>query len=213
MRTIPLIAAASSLLVASPSFAWIEYASQADHFSINFPGEPQVLETTYRSEYLLDLPARVYSYEDGPTRYSMTVVDFSGTEAKHAERLAKCREELGDGDSCNNPWDTELHGAVVHAAWTLMQKAAEVTLFSFTTSDMVAGRQLQLTNADGSRTFAAIHMHENLLYIMEGTVPKGSPAPGLFQQSLGFIDSNGDRIRYRGIYTNGYPAPPSFTYR
>ena len=69
-------------------------------------------------------------------------------------------------------------------------------------------------NPDGSRTFAAIHMHGTRLYILEGTVPKGAPAPGLFQQSLMFIDEEGKPIRYRYIYNTGYseqwkfPAPP-----
>jgi len=213
MGPIPVVAATLSLIVAEPALGWIEYASQTDHFSINFPGEPDVRDIEYRTEYLLTLPGRVYSHEDGPSRYAMTVVDFSGTEDKHEERLASCRAELGDGDSCNNPWDTELHGAIVHAAWNLMQRAAEVTHFSYYVSDLVEGHQLQLTNADGSRTFAAIHMHENRLYIMEGTVPAGAPEPGLFQQSLGFIDEQGDRIRYRSIYSNGFPPPASFTYQ
>jgi len=213
MRAIALIAGAICLLVTLQASAWIEYASQTDHFSINFPGEPGIRDIEYLTEYGLSLPARVYRYDDGSSRYSMTVVDFSDTERKHEERLANCRAELGDGDSCNNPWDTELHGAIVYASWGLMQRAAKVTHFTFSVSDMVAGHQLQLTNADGSRTFAAIHMHENRLYIMEGTVPAGAPEPGLFQQSLGFIDAQGDRVRYRSIYSNGYPPPPSFTYR
>jgi hypothetical protein len=213
MRPTPLIAAALSLVLTEPAFAWIEYASQADHFSVNFPAEPEVRDIEYVTEYSLTLPGRVYSYDDGPSRYSVTVIDFSGTEAKHAARLERCRAELGEGDSCLNPWDNELHGAITHVCWELMQRAAKVTHFSYYVADMVEGRLLQLTNADDSRTFAAIHMHENRLYIMEGTVPAGAPEPGLFQQSLGFIDENGDRIRYRSIYSNGFPPPPSFTYR
>lgn len=213
MRPTALIAATLSLAVAEPACAWIEYASQADHFSVNFPAEPEVRDIEYVTEYSLTLPGRVYSYEDGPSRYSMTVIDFSDTEAKHAEQLERCRAELGDGDSCLNPWETELHGAIVYASWNLMRRAENVTHFSYYVADFVEGRLLQLTNADRSRTFAAIHMHENRLYIMEGTVPAGAPEPGLFQQSLGFIDANGDRIRYRSIYSNGFPPPPSFTYR
>ena len=213
MRPTPLIVATLSLILAEPTFAWIEYASQTDHFSVNFPAEPEVRDIEYVTEYSLTLPGRVYSYDDGPSRYSVTVIDFADTEAKHAERLERCRAELGDGDSCNNPWATELHGAIVHAAWNLMRKATKVTHFSFYVADLVEGRLLQLTNTDGSRTFVAINMHENRLYIMEGTVPGGTPEPGLFQQSLGFIDENGDRIRYRSIYSNGFPPPPSFTYR
>jgi hypothetical protein len=73
---------------------------------------------------------------------------------------------------------------------------------------------VQLTNPDQSRTFAAIHMHENRLYILEGTVAKGFPQPALFQQSLGFLDKDGNGIRYQTVYSNAIhglreaPTPP-----
>jgi hypothetical protein len=55
-------------------------------------------------------------------------------------------------------------------------------------------------------------MHENRLYILEGTVPAGAPPPGLFQQSLGFLDEKGVRVRYEAVYANGYPPPPRVQY-
>jgi len=215
MRMIPLIAATLGLFISVPALAqgWIEYASQADFFSINFPGEPEVRDIDYRTEFSITVPGRVYSYRDGPNHYSVTVVDYADTEPIHAERLQDCQARLGDGDSCNNPWRTELRGAIVYATWELFERDAMVTHLSYYVSDLVEGHQIQLTNADGSRTFAAIHMHEDRLYILEGTVPRGAPAPGLFQQSLGFLDDEGNRIRYRSIYTNGFPPPPQFTYR
>jgi hypothetical protein len=80
---------------------------------------------------------------------------------------------------------------------------------------MVEGHLIQLTNnSDQSRTFAYVAMHENKLYILEGTVPKGYPEPGLFQQSLGWVDKDGNGIRYQSIYSNAYhgmgvyPPPP-----
>ena len=70
---------------------------------------------------------------------------------------------------------------------------------------MVEGNFVQLTNADQSRTFAWVTMHEKKLYILEGTVPAGSPEPGLFQQSWSFVDSTGNTIRYQQIiYSNAY---------
>ena len=63
-------------------------------------------------------------------------------------------------------------------------------------------------NKDQSRTSAAIYMHENRLYILEGTVPKGFPDPGFFQQSVGWLDENGNNIRYATNYHNGFPKPP-----
>jgi len=50
-------------------------------------------------------------------------------------------------------------------------------------------------------------MHDNRLYISEGTVPEGDPPPGLFQQSLGFVDKDGNTVRYADYYDNDYPPP------
>ena len=101
-----------------------------------------------------------------------------------------------------------MRGAIVYASWKFFQRDAKVTDYAVYNADRVEGHRLQLTNSDGSRTFAVIHMHENRLYIVEGTVPKGAPPPALFQQSLGFIDKEGKRIRYESTYANGYPPPP-----
>ena len=81
--------------------------------------------------------------------------------------------------------------------------------FHVNNTDLVAGHQLQMSNRDESRTFVAIYMHENRLYIMEGNAPKGAAEPGLFQQSLSFFDETGNRVRYQSIYYNGIlPKPP-----
>jgi hypothetical protein len=88
-----------------------------------------------------------------------------------------------------------------------LQRDAKVTHYANYNADLVEGHRLQLTNPDGSRTYAVIHMHEYHLYILEGTVAKGQPPPGLFQQSLGFLDKDGKRIRYETVYSHGYPTP------
>ena len=80
---------------------------------------------------------------------------------------------------------------------------------------VVEGIFMQLTNQDQSRTFGYITMHENRLYIFEGTVPKGAPEPGLFQGSVGFVDAKGGSIRYTDYYSNAIHGlrqqePPSF---
>jgi hypothetical protein len=40
------------------------------------------------------------------------------------------------------------------------------------------------------------------LYVLEATVPKGYPPPALFQQSMGYVDKDGNGIRYQTIYSN-----------
>ncbi len=210
MRRILLIAAALSLFISGPCFAqeWIEYASQRDFFTVNFPSDPKVQDITYTTEYGITLPARVYSSADGANRYSVTAVDYTGAEKIHAERNKQCKATDQYPDVCGDRSRNDLRGAIVWATFHFLQRDAKVTFYAYYNADLVEGHQLQLTNADGTRTFAAIHMHENRLYIVEGTVPKSAPQPALFQQSLGFIDKEGKRIRYTTTYSNAYPAPP-----
>ena len=81
--------------------------------------------------------------------------------------------------------------------------------------ELVSGRLLQMTNADKSRTYAAVHQHAGRLYIHQATVPSGMPEPILFMQSTAWADEKGLAIRYRTMYTEGYgewkfpsPLPP-----
>ncbi len=210
MRRMPVIAAIFSLFISCPSFAqgWIEFASQQDYFTINFPGEPDVRDITYDTEYFVTLPGRIYSREVGPNRYSVTVIDFTNSAHRHAERAAECRASGGDGDSCNDRTATELRSAIDFATWDLLNRDAKLTHFVYTQADRVEGNSLQLDNADGTRTYASVYMHEDRLYILDGTVPVNAVPPALFQQSMGFLDEEGKSIRYSSTYTNGFPAPP-----
>jgi hypothetical protein len=217
MRIISAVSAALVLLTAAPAAAqWSEFVSRDEGFRVNFPAPPSVSETTFTSEYGADLPARVFSVTRGGERYSMTVVDYRGIEKILTERSKRCppfADErctgLGAGATVGlGYWRTDIRGALVWASWQFMQRDARVTHYMWNFVDLVEGHQLQLTNnADKSRTFVSIYMHENRLYIMEGTVPAGNPEPGLFQQSLGFVDKDGNGIRYRDYYDNDYPPP------
>ena len=211
MRQIALASAVVILLASWPSFAqeWIEYVDRPDLFTVNFPVEPEVRDITYPTEYGVTLPGRVHSVEDGPYRYSVTVIQYANVQAIHAERLRGCQAYP---NLCNNPWNGELRGALDFAAWGFLQRDAKVTHYAYYNSDRIEGRRIQLTNADQSRTFAAIHMHENRLYVLEGTVPPGAAPPGLFQQSLGFVDAEGIRVRYESTYSNMHPPPPRMQY-
>jgi len=216
MRRILAMTAALILSTSILSFAqeWIQYSTRTDFFAVNFPGEPRVQDITYPTEYDMTLPGRVYSVENGPSRYSVTVVDYKDAERIHTQRSEQCQKKGGEGDACNNGWRGEVQGAIVFASWKFFQRNAKVTHYAWYVSDNVEGHRLQLLNPDGSRTFAAVHRHGTRLYILEATVPKGAPAPGLFQQSLQFLDEEGKLVRYRAYYTTGYseewkfPAPP-----
>src|SRR5438552_2833681 len=210
MRFIILRAVALTLLWAGIASAqeWIEYSSRQDFFTINFPAQPKVKDIPYVTEYSINLPAHVHSYENGRSRYSVTVVDYTNEEKLEDARIKDCQAAGGEGDLCNNHTRADIRGATIHATWQLIQKSAKVTHLSYSNADRVEGHEVYLTNADGSRTFAAIYGHEGRLYIIEGTVPAKSAPPALFYQSMGFLDKEGKRIRYGDTpYSFGFPAP------
>ena len=201
---------------ASSGQSFIQFTSPTDRFAVNFPGDPTVRDATYTSEQGISLPARIYSTDNARGRYSMTVVEYRDAEKLHTEKAALCQQRKEDGDVCMNSWRNDVSGAIVFAIAQFLKRDAKVTFYGWYAADLVSGHQLQLLNADQSRTFATVNMHCTRLYILEGTVPRGAPAPGLFQQSLMFLDEEGRSIRYRVYYSPTYsdewkfpaPAPP-----
>ena len=190
------------LFVAVPSAAqtWTTYVDRADRFSVNFPGEPEVEEISWDSEYRAVFPGRVHRYVDGDRSYSVSVIDYTESERIHAERTNKTQ-----ADSLPNYWQIDILSSIAFAAWQYRQRAAEVTYDAWHYIDLIAGHQLQLTNPDGTRSFVGIYLHESRLYILEARVSADAAPPGLFQQSLTFLDGEGERVRYNYIYTNQLP--------
>jgi hypothetical protein len=214
MRLMPIIATALAFSTAGPLFAqeWIEFANREDRFTCNFPSQPKVTQTTYTSEHGADLPARVYSATQGQSRYSVTVVDYNQAQRILTEKAKTCpagAETCIGAPGNEGHWRDDVRGAIVSASFQFLKRDAKLTSYEWNLVDQVEGHQMQLTNnADKSRTFAGIYMHENKLYIIEGTVPAGYPEPAFFQLSLGWLDENGIGLRYQSIYSNGFPAPP-----
>ena len=193
------------LFLSGPSFAqgWFEYINQADHFSVNFPAEPEVREFAYNSEYEFPFPARIYSVQVGANSYSATVVDFTDSARIHAEAD---RPEAASGPT---NWLYDQRASVARAAREFRQRGGEVTYDAWSHMDRVEGHQIQMINSDGSRTYAGIYLNGNVnrLYVLEATVPPGSIPPILFQQSIRFLDEEGERIRYL-LSTNGCAVAP-----
>jgi hypothetical protein len=226
MRVIRSISVAFVLCCSHPALAqdWARFVSADDGFSANYPGQPKIESTTYTTEYRQAVPAKVYRAADALGRYTTTVVDYRRLEKLHTDRAAKCLAAKGanqqDGDSCQNDFRVDVAGATDHAVWNYMKRdGVTFTHYMFYFVELVSGRLLQMTNADKTRTYAAIHQHAGRLYIHEATVPPGMPEPILFMQSLAWADEKGLAIRYRTIYTEGYGEwkfphePPPFTTR
>jgi hypothetical protein len=201
--TAAIILSASGVLLAQE---WMDYENKEDRFTVNFPGQPKVETLTWPSEYGATFQGRTYSVTvPGGARYAITVIDYTQSRQRHAElQKNQANQQVMYAD-------IDTMASIQYAATRLYRKkpGATVTYDAWHYIDLVEGHQLQVTNADGSRTFASIYLHENRLYILDATVPRGAPQPGLFQQSLSFLDEKGERVRYNEIYSNRLPPRPA----
>ena len=121
----------------------------------------------------------MYTANKGQEHYSLTVADY-----REAPRLldekAKATCQPGDERSCGltlagrGYWKEDMAGAPLWAAYNMLQRNAKLTHLAFAWQDLIAGEEIQLLNADQSRTFAFVAMHRDRLYILEGTVPRAT---------------------------------------
>ena len=175
MLSIRIVAMVVALLLPTSLLAqgWTEYIDRTDRFSVNFPGQPTIRDTTYPPQRGAPLEARVFTVQDGPRVYSLTVVNLSG--------LAR---------------PSDVKGSVAWEAWNFRKRGGEITYDAFAQVDNMDGHQLHITNPDKSLTVVGIYLHARRLYILEADVPPDTPGAVHFQQSLIILDEDGKRIRY-----------------
>jgi hypothetical protein len=175
MRAVVSVAVVVTVVFVVPAIAqdWIEYTDRAERFMINFPGQPAVRNGTWESQRDDALPARVYSAQAGPQRYTLTVVNLA--------TIAQ---------------PSDVKGSVAWAAWQYRQRGGQVIYDAYAQSDRIEGHELHITNRDKSQTFVALYMLARRMYILEATVPANSPGAVHFLQSLIVLDEKGERIRY-----------------
>jgi hypothetical protein len=189
-----------SLVRPAVAAEWIEYKNAQDHFGVNAPGEPTAEAIKWKSEYDSIFPGMVYRWQDGPNRYSVTVVDYSDSEA-----IFTANRHSADFQAAAY-WQIDILGSIQYAATQYRQRpGVKVNFDAFHYINLITGHQLQLVNPDQTRTYVAIYLHENRLYILDATVTKAAPAPIIFQQSFEVEDAEGKAIRYRTYYYNKLP--------
>ena len=179
--TVPLLANAQD---------WQRYVDADEFFAVNVPGEPEVADVLYASEWGGQLPAKIYSLTAKDVDYRITVVNY-GTDDTNYVRV----DDHTDDDF---PWLYDFRGSIAYAAHNIRKRGGKVTFDAWHHIEMVEGHQLQITHEDGSRTYAGIYLYEDTgrLYILEAKAPQGALPQGLFQQSLNFLDDEGKRVRY-----------------
>ncbi len=173
---------------------WVQFASAEDGFRMMAPGDFEIEDVDFETEYGIIVPARIYRHENDIGKYTMTVVDYRDSQSLHNKRI----EEL-DGVYIGVYGEVDVRGSIAFAAKKIRDRASSIEYDAYHYISRVDGHQLQTTNPDRSRTFAAIYLRESRLYVSEATVKEGETPPGMFQQSLEFIDEDGGQIRYRSF--------------
>ncbi|MGI9259579.1 MAG: hypothetical protein ACR2QQ_12150 [Gammaproteobacteria bacterium] len=196
MRFVPVFVVILSGLCATSSSAqgWRAFMSLEDGFRVRVPGEFAVTETTWDSEYGAVMPARIYLYEDGASSYKLTVVDYTDAYRIHAER-----EDRTEADTLRVYWEVDVRASVVYAASMIRSRPGSIAYNAYHYIGRVPGEQIQMIYPDESRLYAAIYLHAGRLYVLEATVPPNTPPPVVYQQSLAWVDENGNDVSYRNI--------------
>ena len=210
MRDIFTVAAfvlliSGSLAAQDPDY----YVNTQDGFKVMFPSQPAVTATTWKSQQGYMLPSRVYAVDRGREHYSVTVADYSNIENMAKEYVKHCPPgaPICNGNALTGIgyWKHDVRGAIINAVFRFTQRDAKLTDLLWSQHDNVEGYELQMTNnADQSRTYAYVTMHQMKLYIVEATVPKNSPPATLYQTSFTWVDKDGNGIRYATIYNNEF---------
>ena len=102
MRITSLMIVLCMLMFARPVLAqsWAEHENRVDRFAVPAPGQPKVETITWDSDYGARFPGRVYTWAQGRTRYSVTVIDYSDAERIHSEvNRSRIGEAPGAGRS------------------------------------------------------------------------------------------------------------------
>ena len=181
LLTAPLLATAQD---------WQTFVDRDQFFAVNIPGEPEIADVLYNSEWGGKLPARIYSLTANDVDYRITVVNYGTDETSYVQ--------VDDHTDDDFPWLYDFRGSIAYAAHNIRKRGGKVTFDAWHHIEMVEGHQLHITHEDKSRTYASMYLYKDVgrLYILEAKAPAGALPQGLFQQSLNFLDEKGNRVRY-----------------
>ena len=182
MRRLGVISAVAALFFSGAVFAqaeWAEFIDRADHFTVNFPGDPKKEDLAYKTAKGTTLPAHVYSAQDRRGVYFMTVVDYRNASA---EELASAIKEASDAVRAKGKPTYDEPGNL----------------------DGHHSQRITVETTAGRRRLAEILVSaDKRLYISEAETALTAPPPAQYQASIQVLDDEGVRIRYQGGQENG----------
>jgi hypothetical protein len=158
--------ACAAVLAATPALAWDIYTFPEAKFAAQFPGQPQVASSKWRTTAGLEVPAQRYAMQSGNVAYSVILADFSGTALEKDAAIA-------DG--------VKVFGA-----------EGEVLVDVEARINAEYGRELSVRRKDGGHDIVAIFFFDDHLYVLNGRAAAPNPNAATanlirFQQSLNFM--------------------------
>ena len=169
MRRVCLIPALVALLLSTAASAqgWQEYVNRENNFQINFPAEPTVTETQYRTVKGTMLPAKVFTAAAPQGSifagtYKVTIVDYSNALNEIPDAIEQAREAIKAKGAVK--YD-EVNDLDRHREWRLTVETP--------TTRILASTLITATNK---------------LFITEGENALNLPPPGQFHVSLQILN-------------------------
>ena len=157
----------------SAQVEWQEFTDRAQHFTVNFPGEPKVETISYKTEKGTSLPAKVYTAKDARGgEYSITVVDYTSAP-------------------------DQAPGAIAQAAKAVRAKG-DVRYDGLEHTNNMKSQRVSVVLPDSGRfLLSETLMDHGRLFMLQADTPPKLPPPAQFQASLQVLDDAGVAIRYK----------------
>jgi hypothetical protein len=149
---------------------WQVYPYPDAGFAIQFPAPPTVEKSTFRTSAALSLPMTRYAVRQDRSLYTLSVVDYSTTNADAMSTIAETEKSFGNSGKVTVAIDARVNREY--------------------------GRELSVSGTDGSRSAVAIFFVNKHLFTLvgESLPPNAIEKSGdaiRFQESLQFTGANG----------------------
>ncbi len=177
--TVTILMAALLMPAAALAQEWKAYTYPDPGFTIQFPGVPAVETGTVKNATGVPLPMTRYAVRQDRINYTLSVVNYSSTNADALSTIVETQRSLG------------ASGKVTGATGARIKR--------------YFGRQMSLDGTDGTRSAIAIFFVNKHLYtlVAQALPPNASEESGnaiRFQESLQFLE---DDSGFFGLFGGG----------
>lgn len=166
---VAILVAACLMPIAAVAQEWKVYPYPDAGFSIQFPASPTVDKSTFKTSAGVSLPMVRYAVRQDTVVYTLSVVDYSSTNADAMSTIAETEKSFAASGKVNVAIDARVNRSF--------------------------GRELSVTGTDGSRSTVAIFFVNKHLFTLvgESLPPNAIRRSGdtvRFQESLQFTGEN-----------------------